>query len=68
MVRALIIVLALIFLSGMAIVKRVEAHTIVSKYMFPYLDLGSSLTQSTMTLLKNYSKAGTGRSGATRMF
>ena len=57
MVRALIIVLALIFLSGMAIEKRVEAHIIVSKYIFPYLVLGSSLTQSTTTLLKNYSKA-----------
>ena len=52
MVRALIIVLALIFLSGMAIEKRVEAHIIVSKYIFPYLVLGSSLTQSTTTLLK----------------
>ena len=57
MVRALIIVLALIFLSGMAIEKRVEAHIIVSKYIFLYLVLGSSLTQSTTTLLKNYSKA-----------
>jgi hypothetical protein len=45
----------------MAIEKRVEAHIIVSKYIFPYLLLGSSLTQSTMTLLKDYSKAGIGR-------
>jgi hypothetical protein len=45
----------------MAIEKRVEAHIIVSKYIFPYLLLGSRLTQSTMTLLKDYSKAGTGR-------
>ena len=67
-VRVLIIVLALIFLSGMAIEKQVEAHIIVSKYIFPYLVLGSSLTLSTMTLLKYYSKAGTGRSGATRKF
>jgi hypothetical protein len=58
--RALIIVLTLIFLSGMAIEKRVEVHIIVSKYIFSYLVLGSSLTQSTMTLLKDYSKAGTG--------
>jgi hypothetical protein len=33
----------------MAIEKRVKAHIIVSKYIFPYLVLGSSLTQSTMT-------------------
>ena len=52
----------------MAIEERVEAHIIVSKYIFPYLVLGSSLTQSTMTQLKEYSKAGTGRSGATRKF
>jgi hypothetical protein len=45
-----------------------EAHIIVSKYIFPYLFLGSSLTQSTMTQLKEYSKAGTGRSGGTRKF
>jgi hypothetical protein len=44
----------------MAIEKRVEVHIIVSKYIFSYLVLGSSLTQSTMTLLKDYSKAGTG--------
>jgi hypothetical protein len=50
----------------MAIKELVEAHIIVSKYIFPYLALGSSLTQSTMTQLKEYSKAGTGRSGATR--
>jgi hypothetical protein len=43
----------------MAIEKRVKAHIIVSKYTFPYLVLGSSLTQSTMTQLKEYSKAGT---------
>ena len=52
----------------MAIEERVEAHIIVSKYIFPYLVLGSSLTQSAMTILKDYSKADTGRNGATRMF
>ena len=52
----------------MAIEKRVEAHIIVSKNIFPYLVLGSSLTQSTMTLLKDFSNTGTGRSGATRKF
>ena len=40
-VRTLIIVLALIFLSKMAIEKRVEAHIIFSKYRCPYLVLGS---------------------------
>ena len=52
----------------MAIEKWVEEHIIVSKYIFPYLVLGSGLTQSTITLLEDYSKAGTGRSGATRKF
>ena len=47
----------------MAIEKRVN-----SKYKFPYLVLGSDPIQSTMTLLKDYSKADTGRSGAARMF
>jgi len=61
-------VLAIIFLSGMAIEKRVEAHIIVSKYRFPYLVLGSGPTQSIITLLKDFSKAGTGRGGATRLF
>ena len=51
----------------MAIEKRVEAHIIVSKYRFPYLVLGSGTTQSTITLLKDSSKEGTGRSGVTRM-
>jgi hypothetical protein len=48
--------------------KRVEAHIIISKYILPYVVLGSSLTQSTMTQLKEYSKAGAGRSGVTRKF
>ena len=52
----------------MAIEKRVEAHIIFSKYRFPYLVWGSGPIQSTMTLLKDYSKADTNRSGATRMF
>jgi len=52
----------------MAIEKRVEARIVVSKNIFPYLVLGSSLTESTMTLLKYFLKAGTGRSGATRKF
>ena len=52
----------------MTIEKRVEAHIIFSKYRFPYLVLGSDPIQSTLTLLEDYSKAGTVRSGATRMF
>ena len=63
-VKALIIVLALIFLSGMASGKRVEAHIIVSTYRFAYLVLESGPAQSTITLLKKSSKAGTGRSVA----
>ena len=67
-VKALIIVLALIFLSGMASGKRVEAHIIVSNYRFPYLVLESGPAQSTITLLKESSNAGTGLSVAARMF
>jgi hypothetical protein len=51
-----------IALSGMASGKRVEAHIIASNYRFPYLVLGSGPTQSTISLLKESSKAGTGRS------
>ena len=40
----------------------------VAIYIFPYLVLGSGPTQSTITLLENYSKAGMDRSRATRMF
>ena len=46
----------------MAIEKRVVI------YIFPYLVLVSGLTQSTITLLEDYSKAGIGRSRTTRMF
>jgi hypothetical protein len=46
----------------MAIEKRVVI------YIFPYLVLGSGLTQSTVTLLEDYSKAGMGRSRTTRIF
>ena len=56
--------LSLVFLSVMATGKRVEAHIIASNYRFPYLVLGSGPTQSTTTLLKESSKAGTGRSVA----
>jgi hypothetical protein len=42
----------------------VEAHIIVTKYRFPYIVLGSGPTQSTITLLKESSKAGKGRSVA----
>ena len=63
-VKALGIVLALIFLSGIASGKRVEAHIIVNTYRFPYLVLGSGATRSTISLLKESSKAGTDRSVA----
>ena len=56
--------LALVFLSEIASGKRVEAHIIVSNYRFPYLVLGSGPTKSTITLLKESSKAGKGRSVA----
>jgi hypothetical protein len=46
----------------MAIEKRVVI------YIFPYLVLGSDLTQSTITLLDDYSNAGMGLSRATRKF
>ena len=52
----------------MAIEKRVEAHIIFSKHRFLYLVLVSGPIQSTLTLLEDYSKAGTGWRGATRMF
>jgi hypothetical protein len=61
-------VLALIFLGGIAIEKRVEAHIIVSTYRFPYLFIGRGLIQSTIILLKDSSKEGSRRSGVTRMF
>ena len=48
----------------MASGKRVEAHIIFSNYRLPYLVLRSGPTQSTTTLLKESSKAGTGRSVA----
>ena len=48
---ALTIVLVLIFLSGMALGKRVEAHIIVKIYWQPDLVLGRGPTQSIMILL-----------------
>jgi hypothetical protein len=56
-VKALVIVLALILLSGMTSGKRVEAHIIVSSYIFPYLVLGSGPTQSRITKAKTITKA-----------
>jgi hypothetical protein len=40
----------------------------VAIYIYHYLVLGSGLTQSTITLLEDYSKASMARSRATRMF
>ena len=44
----------------------IETRVVI--YIFPCLVLGSGLKQSTLTLLEDYSKAGMGRSRATRMF
>ena len=55
--RALIIILALIW-NGIR-KKPEEAHSMVSKYVFPYLVLGSGPTQSTLTLPKDASKEST---------
>ena len=50
--RALTMFLLLIFLSGMASGKRVEAHIIVRRYSSPDLVLGKGPTQSIIILLK----------------
>ena len=47
---------------------QVDAHIIVSKQRVPYLVLGRGPTESTITLQKETSETGTGRSGATQMF
>ena len=49
---ALTIVLALIFLSGIASGKRVEAHIMVRRYSQPFFVLGKGPTQSIITLLR----------------
>ena len=50
--------LVLIFLSGMASRKRVGAHIIVRRYLWPDFVLGKGPTQSSIILLKGSSKAG----------
>ena len=55
-----IIFFVLIFLSGMASGKRIEAHIIVRRYSWPGLVLGKGPTQSIIILLKGSSKAGIG--------
>ena len=52
--------LVLIFLSGMASVKCVEAHIIARRYSWPDLVLGKGPIQSIIILLKGSSKAGMG--------
>ena len=64
-IKALEIVTALIFLSGIASGNLVEAHMTVSMYSFPVLVLGKGPTQSTITLEKGSPKAGIGFNGAT---
>ena len=56
--KSLTIFLVLIFLSGMASGKRVEAHIIVRSYSWP--DLGKGPTQSVIFQLKGSLKAGMG--------
>ena len=62
-IRALTMVLALMFLKGIASGNLVEAHIIVSRNSFPDLVFGNGPTQSIMTLLKGSSKAGIGCNG-----
>ena len=58
------IVLAVMFLKGIASGNRVEAHIIVSKYWLPFLVFGNGPTQSMRILLKGSSNAGIGFRGA----
>ena len=67
-IRALTMVLALMFLKGIASGNLVEAHIIVSRNSFPDLVFGNGPTQSIMTLLKGSSKAGIGCKGARGIF
>ena len=53
-------VLALMFLKGIASGNLVEAHIIVSRNLFPDLVFGNGPTQSIMTLLKGSLNAGIG--------
>ena len=62
--NAFIMVGALIFLSGMASGKRVDAHIIVNRYELPALVVGRGPTQSMMIRLNGSSKAGIGKRGA----
>ena len=65
--KALTMVFVLIFLKGIASGKRVEAHIIVKRYLFPDLAFGSGPTQSIMFLLKDSSNAGIGCNSALGM-
>ena len=56
--KVLTIFFVLIFLSGMAFGKCVEAHIIVRSYSWPDLVLGKGPTQSIIILLKGSLKAG----------
>ena len=49
--------LVVIFLSGTASGKRVEAHIIVRRYSWPDLGLGKGPTQSIIILLKRFIKS-----------
>ena len=54
--KALTIIFVLIFLSGMASGKRVEAHIIVRRSSWPALVLGKGPTHSIIILLKSHQK------------
>ena len=58
--KALTMVFVSIFLQGIASGKRVEAHIIVKRYLFPDLFFDNGPTQSIMILLKGSSNAGIG--------
>ena len=63
-VKALTIVLVLIFLNGIASGNLVEVHITVNMYWLPDLVFGKGPTQSINILLKGSSNTGMGWSGA----
>ena len=58
--KVLTIFIVLIFLSGLASGKRVEAHSIERRHSWPDLVLGKGITQSIINLLKSSSKSRSG--------
>ena len=68
LINDLTIIGAFVFQSGTASGKRVDAHIIVSKYLFPLLVFGRGPTQSIITQENGSSNAGIGTSGARCIF